>query len=181
MHEQLVPGQWNRTNAGPREDGGDISYAKGKTDKVEAKTLADLLRTDLIPEAYQIKHDRRELRELARGRLRLIQRRGKLQSTLWNQAIKHNVEISGSQWRQLNQLQQWLLPQLPPAANLQAQLLCEQISQLQQHIHRIEDEIEKQVPFEAAAERLMEVPGIGKVGAWTIMAEIGDIARFPSA
>jgi transposase len=158
-----------------------ISYAKVKTDKVDAKTLAELLRADLIPEAYQITRDRRELRELTRGRLRLIQWRGKLQSTLWNQAIKYNVQISGSQWRQLDQLQQWLQPQLPPAANLQAQLLCEQISQLQQHIHRLEDEIEKQVPFEATAERLMAVPGLGKVGAWTILAEIGDIRRFPSA
>mgnify|MGYP006293868409 CR=1 FL=1 len=158
-----------------------ISYAKVKTDTVDAKTLAELLKADLIPEAYQIKHDRRELRELTRGRLRMIQWRSKLQSALWGQAIKYNVQISASQWRQLGQLQQWLAPQLPPAASLQAELLIEQMSQIQQHIHRIEEEIEKQVPFEAAAERLMEVPGVGKVGAWTILAEIGDIHRFPSA
>ena len=119
-----------------------ISYAKVKTDKVDANTLAELLRADLIPEAYQIKHDRRELRELTRGRLRLIQWRGKLQSTLWNQAIKYNVQISGSQWRALDKLSDWLEPQLPPAANLQVQLMLEQISQLQQHIHRLEEEIE---------------------------------------
>ena len=158
-----------------------ISYAKVKTDKVDAKTLAELLRADLIPEAYQITHDRRELRELTRGRLRLIQWRGKLQSTLWNQTIKYNVQISGPQWRKLEKLQQWLQPQLPPAANLQAQLMIEQISQVQTHIHRIEEEIERQVPFEETAERLMAVPGLGKVGAWTILAEIGDITRFPSA
>jgi transposase len=44
-----------------------ISYAKVKTDKVDAKTLAELLQADLIPEAYQIQHDRRELRELTKG------------------------------------------------------------------------------------------------------------------
>src|SRR5699024_7986772 len=53
-----------------------ISYAKVKTDKVDAKTLAELLRADLIPEACQAKPDRRELRELTRGRLRMIQWRG---------------------------------------------------------------------------------------------------------
>ncbi|WP_073065446.1 transposase [Fodinibius roseus] len=26
----------------------------------------------------------------------------------------------------------------------------------------------------------MAVPGLGKVGAWTILAEVGDITRFPS-
>jgi len=139
------------------------------------------MRADLIPEAYQIKHNRRELRELTRGRLRLVQWRGKLQSTLWNQAINYNVQIGGSQWRYLDKLGNWLQPQLPPAANLQAQLMLEQISQLQSHIHRLEEEIERQVSFEEAAERLMTVPGLGKVGAWTILAEIGDIARFPSA
>ena len=158
-----------------------ISYAKVKTDKVDAKTLAELLRADLIPEAYQIKHDRRELRELTRGRLRLIQWRGKLQSTLWNQVIKYNVQISGTQWRYPDKLGNWLQPQLPPAANLQAQLMLEQITQLQGHIHRLEEEIEQQTTFDEAAERLMAVPGLGKVGAWTILAEIGDIARFPSA
>ncbi len=158
-----------------------ISYAKVKTDTVDAKTLAELLSADLIPEAYQVQHDRRELRELTHGRLRMVQWRGKLQSALWGQAIKYNVQISGNQWRQLNQLQQWLGSQLPPAANLQARLLIEQMSQLQSHIHRIEEEIERQVPFGEVAERLMAVPGLGKVGAWTILAEIGDITRFPSA
>lgn len=158
-----------------------ISYAKVKTDKVDAKTLAELLQADLIPEAYQIKHDRRELRELTRGRLRMVQWRSKLQSALWGQAIKYNVQITASQWRYLDKLQTWLQSQLPPAANLQVELLIAQLSQLQGHIHRIEGEIEKQVPFEAAAQRLMEVPGSGKVGAWTILAEIGDIHRFPSS
>src|SRR5699024_10241594 len=187
MHEQLVLAErlvsdkQCRSDAGPCEDAGAISYAKVKTDTVDAKTLAELLKADLIPEAYQIKHDRRELRELTRGRLRLIQWRGKLQSTLWNQAIKYNVQISGSQWRYPGKLQDWLVPQLPPAASLQAQLILEQISQLQTHIHRLEEEIDQQVPFEETAERLMAVPGLGKVGAWTIMAEIGDIHRFPSA
>jgi len=47
-----------------------ISYAKVKTDKVDAKTLAELLRADLIPEAHQAAPQRRALRELTRGRLR---------------------------------------------------------------------------------------------------------------
>lgn len=158
-----------------------ISYAKVKTDKVDAKTLAELLRADLIPEAYQIQPDRRELRELTRGRLRLVQWRGKLQSTLWNQAIKYNVPIKSSQWRYPAKLQQWLGPQLPLAANLQAELMIEQICQLEAQIHRLEEQIETQIPFEEAAGRLMDVPGLGKVGAWTILAEIGDINRFPTA
>jgi transposase len=158
-----------------------ISYAKVKTDKVDARTLAELLQADLIPEAYQIKPARRALRELTRGRLRMIQWRSKLQSTLWNLAGKYNVHINGHDWRALDKLRDWLSGQLPPAAELQAELMLAQISQLQKHLHRLEKEIEKQGIFTEAVKRLMEVPGIGKVGAWTILAEIGDITRFPSA
>jgi transposase len=158
-----------------------ISYAKVKTDKVDARTLAELLRADLIPEAHQARPDRRELRELTRGRLRMIQWRSKLQSTLWGLAAKYNVTIGDYGWRQLGELHQWLQPQLPAAANLQAGLMLEQISQLQAHIHQIEQEIEQQTAFDEAADRLLAVPGMGKVGAWTILAEVGDITRFPSA
>jgi transposase len=158
-----------------------ISYAKVKTDKVDAKTLAELLRADLIPEAYQAKPARRELRELTRGRLSTGQWRGKLQSTLWGLAAKYNVNIGGHGGRQLAELKQWLHPQLPPAANLQAHLMLGQIRQLQTDIHRLETEIEQQAAFDEAAERLQAVPGLGKVGVWTILAEIGDINRFPSA
>ena len=158
-----------------------ISYAKVKTDKVDAKTLAELLRADLIPEAHQASHERRQLRELTRGRLRMIQWRSKLQSTLWGLTAKYNVQISGTQWRYPGKLQEWLLPQLPAAANLQARLMLKQVRQIQIHIHQIEQEIEEQSTFNEAAERLMAVPGLGKVGVWTILAEIGDIQRFPSA
>src|SRR5699024_9380 len=157
-----------------------ISYAKVKTDKVDAKTLAELLRAELIPEAHQAGPKRRELRELTRGRLRMVQWRARTQSVLWGQAIKYNVLISGEDWRYLGELEHTLSRLLPPAASLQSELLIGQISQLCRHIMRLEDEIEKQATFSETCQRLMGVPGLGKVGAWTILAEIGDITRFPS-
>jgi len=60
-----------------------ISYAKVKTDSVDARTLAELLQVGLIPEAHQCRREQRDLRELTRGRLRMIQRRSGLQSSLW--------------------------------------------------------------------------------------------------
>jgi len=90
------------------------------------------------------------------------------------------VKIRSSQWHYPVTLQQWLEPQLPPAASRQAGLLIAQIRQLQTQIHRIEEEIDRQVPFEESAQRLMEVPGLGNVGAGTILAEMGDIHRYPS-
>lgn len=159
-----------------------ISYAKVKTDKVDAKTLADLLRAGLIPEAHMQMGNQRDLRELTRARLRMIHRRERLQSSLWNLAAKYNVNIHDveSTWRHPDQLRQWLEAQLPPVSYLEANLLLEQLIQLQRHIIQIEESIEEQTMFSSELERVMAVPGIGLVTGWTILAEVGDILRFPT-
>src|SRR5699024_3103610 len=43
LAERLVSGQWHRPDAGPCEDAGAISYARVKTDKVDARTLVERL------------------------------------------------------------------------------------------------------------------------------------------
>ena len=45
-----------------------IAYAKVKNDKVDARTLADLLRSGMIPECYIPSIETREIRDLARRR-----------------------------------------------------------------------------------------------------------------
>ena len=49
-----------------------ISCAKGKTDAIDAATLAQLLRSDLIPKAHMVSAERREARDLLRARLQLV-------------------------------------------------------------------------------------------------------------
>src|SRR5687768_15893676 len=51
-----------------------ISYAKVKTDRVDARTLAQLLRVGLIPEAHMVSAEHREVRDLLRARLKLVTR-----------------------------------------------------------------------------------------------------------
>src|SRR6267143_486111 len=52
-----------------------IAYAKVKSDKVDARTLADLLRADLIPESYVPGRDIREIRDLVRRRHYMVKLR----------------------------------------------------------------------------------------------------------
>lgn len=160
-----------------------ISYAKVKTDKVDARTLADLLRAGLIPEAHKQMGAQRELRELTRGRLRMVGRRDKLKNMVWNLAAKYNVRIGDYEngWRYPDELQRWLEGKLPRTAHFEAGLLLDQMRQLQGHIHQMEQQIEQQVAFTKALERMLPIPGIGLVTGWTILAEVGDIQRFPSA
>ena len=51
-----------------------ISYAKVKTDAVDAPTMAQLLRVQLIPEAHMNGEGTRDVRDLLRARLLLVRR-----------------------------------------------------------------------------------------------------------
>ncbi|MEO9886992.1 MAG: IS110 family transposase [Balneola sp.] len=157
-----------------------ISYAKVKTDSVDARTLAELLRVGLIPEAHQCKREQRDLRELTRGRLRMIERRSSLQSSLWQLAAKYNVIVQDVGWRYLQPLEEFLGERLPLVARIEAQLLLKQIRLVQDQVGELEQAIENHTHFHKDVERLKVLPGFGLVCAWTVIAEIGDITRFPT-
>jgi transposase len=158
-----------------------ISYAKVKTDAVDARTLADLLRVDLIPKAHQPPLDQRELRERTRARVRMIDNRRHVQSRLWHLAAKYNVIIDEVGWRYLDRVEGLLLGRLPAAVHLESRLLLGQIRQIQQDIVTMEQDITTQVHLHPRVALLQDLPGFGLVCSWTVMAEIGDITRFPSA
>src|SRR5688572_31351583 len=57
-----------------------IASARVKTDSVDARTLAHLLRTDLLPEAYIAPRELRDLRDLLRQRVALTHMRSALKN-----------------------------------------------------------------------------------------------------
>jgi transposase len=57
-----------------------IASARVKTDAVDARTLAHLLRTDLLPEAYIAPRELRDLRDLLRHRVALTRMRSSLKN-----------------------------------------------------------------------------------------------------
>lgn len=142
-----------------------ISYAKVKTDAVDAATLAQLLRVDLIPEAHMIGAEQRETRDVLRARLLLVSRALKCQRSVGALLEKYNVATAAE------------LPELP---RLQAALHAEQLALLKAHVRRLEHELRGRVLATPAAQRLVWVPGIGEMVAYTVLLEIDDIHRFPS-
>lgn len=157
-----------------------IAYAKVKTDSVDAHTMAQLLAADLIPAAHMVMGTRRELRELLRARLRLVWRRCKVQDSLYNLFFKYNVPIPKYPFRDLNRLEEHLNSHLPPASSLEAVLQIGQFRLLESQVYQIEKHIDEYRPEFPEFDRISQVPGIGKVSSWSILAEIGDISRFKS-
>ena len=157
-----------------------ISYAKVKTDAVDARTLAELLRVGLIPKAWQVERYQRDLRELTRSRLRLIERRTGIQNQIKATCKKYNADLKSLSWYDLDRIHRVLMDQLPREAMLETAVNLDQIRLIQQHIEQLEAAIEKNIWFSEQVKRLREVPGVGRVAAWTIISEIGDPKRFPT-
>src|SRR5215208_8528449 len=73
-----------------------IASARVKTDAVDARTLAHLLRTELLPEAYIAPRELRELRTLLRQRIALTQMRSALKCRVHALLATHGVQTSHS-------------------------------------------------------------------------------------
>jgi len=143
-----------------------IAAAKVKTDQVDSDTLALLLRADLIPVAHMIRADQRGPRDLMRTRLRLVEKCVSAQNSIDRLLEKFNVSDVGARDE---------LYQLPAACQ------AAQIALLTQQIATVERALYPHLLPNADVQRLLWIPGLGKVNAFTIYTEIDGISRFPSA
>lgn len=157
-----------------------ISYAKVKTDKVDSHTLAQLLRMNLIPTAHQITPDKRGKRDAMRARLRLVQK--KTSSIISIHRILEKFNISLPENRRLQFISTLpYLKNLPVSDEYQFQVdcLCDQVHLLHQQIKSMEKSLHPQLIPNEDIQRLLWIPGIGKITAFTIYLEVDGIERFP--
>lgn len=157
-----------------------ISYAKVKTDKVDSHTLAQLLRLNLIPAAHQISPDLRDSRDLMRARLSLVHKKTSGLNSIHRLLEKFNLSIPDN--RNLHDLSTLdFLSDLPLSSeyNFHLNTLIEQIRLLHHQIRLLEKSLHPSLIPNNDVQRLLHVPGIGKIIAFTVYLEIDGIERFP--
>ena len=135
------------------------------TDAVDSHTLAHLLRTGLIPEAHMIADAQRGPRDVLRARLRLVERRSRCKNSLDRLLEKFNVTA---------------VTELPPLYQQQAELHAAQITLLTDQIHTLERAVQGELLETPAIQRLLWIPGVGRIVAFTLALEVDDIQRFPT-
>jgi transposase len=140
-----------------------IAYAKVKTDKVDSQTLATLLRQNLIPRAHKISRELRGLRDTMRIRLRLVQQRTACLRRIESIAGKFNTSSD-----------------LPDPYRFQLSVLHHLRDTFTAKILDLEKSLHGVLIPNDDVQRLLYVPGIGKLSAFTIYLEIDGIERFIS-
>ena len=154
------------------------SGLKNTDDETDAFFLADLSRLGILPEGYIYPREERPVRDLLRRRLMLVHQKTAHTLSFQNLIARERGEhITSNQIQKLRpkDVKQFFEDErlvLMGQTNIETiRFLCGQIAQ-------IEKLVMSEVELKPEYKKLMTVPGIGKILAFTIMLETGDINRF---
>jgi transposase len=150
-----------------------IAYARVKSDKVDARMLADLLRAGMIPEAYVPDRDVREVRDLVRRRHYMVRLRtmlkNKVHAEIATRWVKHDGDLFTEEGKA------FLRSLSIDAVND----YLETIEFLSRKIRELDEKVKKLAESDKYAKLLVTIPGVGWYAALLISSEIADVNRFP--
>ena len=158
-----------------------IASARVKTDAVDAKTLAHLLRTDLLPKAYIAPRELRDLRDLLRHRVALTRMRSSLKQRIGAILAKRGIQRPYSDMfgpaatRFLAELE---LPEAPRRRMFSTLAL---VGDFTREISITTEEIDARAKADPYVEVLCQIRGVGRYIAMLVIAEVGDVERFRTA
>jgi transposase len=164
-----------------------IAQAKIKTDKRDARTLAELLRGGLIPEVRRRPVENRRAQRVIRLRAFWVAKRtelkNKIRVLLAQQREEIRLEMESREeglfsGKGLESLGRLVLPELD-------QMILDDLlgsyGEVQAHLQKTDGIVEKLYEELEAARRIDTVPGFATTLSVLVAVEIGDIDRFESA
>jgi transposase len=170
----------------------DLVHAKGvraianaavKTDQIDASTLAHLARMNYIPKAYAASKEIRDLRQLLRHREWMVNQRSKAKNRIHAVLAAYNLvypvtDLFGTSGREY--LQEVMETELRPSARQVVEDHLAMIDHLTERIHALEKSISLNEKQDHIVKLLKSMPGVGRLIALILLAEVGDINRFHS-
>jgi transposase len=156
-----------------------IAEAKVKTDKVDAQVLAQLLAVDYLPGVWIADDETHTLRRQVARRAHIVRQRTRLKNRV--QSILHRNLIPRCPAADLfgHKGRAWLAEQDLPADERQAvEALLRQLDFHGEELKLIDAELARVALRRKEVKRLMTIPGVDATVALSIVAAVGDFARF---
>jgi transposase len=159
-----------------------ICAGKKKSDKIDARTIADLLRCDMFPSCYVISPELGALRRQMRFRRTVVNEQTRFKNLTAGLLMQRGVEyekrrLHGKRYFQdLMAANDWAGEEMKPLLHFNR----EQIEALGQMDKRLIGMLEKHPLLQQRLEALETIDGVGPVTALTWALEIGTPSRFRS-
>lgn len=154
---------------------------KHADDKNDAFFLAELQRLDILPEGYIYDPALRPVRDLLRRRMSMVRQRTTLLlsfKALYARTTGQALPLA--KVKMMDPAQSKALYE-HPANSLIAGIQKEHIEKLERSIALIEKEVLSCAQKLPSYEKLLSLPGVGRILGMTIRLEVGEISRFKRA
>jgi len=159
-----------------------ITAAKKKSDRLDARTIADLLRCNLLPTCYVLSPEMRELRRLLRYRQMVVAQAVRMQNKMAGLLMETGAPFVKSKLHGKKYFTQLLatLEEVPDSVKDLLRLSRGAREMFDSVQRRLVQRLLHEPRLEARLERLMTIPAVGPITALTWALEIADPFRFPS-
>lgn len=158
-----------------------IADSRQKTDFKDAMSLAQLLRTNLLPLSYAAPRDIRAQRQITRHRESLGCLRRAVKSRIQSILIRHGIIHEFSDVFGIEGINFLRSLDLPEVERYEMDQYLELVRHLGIQMGKTEERIEEFVKNNPMVRIIMTIPGISYYSGLMIVGEIGDIRRFNSA
>lgn len=157
-----------------------IAHARVKTDKVDARILAQLHASGFLPEVWAADDETQNLRRLVSERAALVRSIRRVKSRV--QAVLHAYLVAGYAGHLFGKGgRSWLATApLPKAERDLLSRHLDELDWLDAKLEKLDSALARMSLDDARMRKLMSIAGISSVVATSVIAAIGDISRFPS-
>src|SRR3954469_13887643 len=180
VRERLQAGGWTVQIADARK-ARSVGSLAAKTDKLDARVLAELARRDLVPQVYVPTFADRELKERLGRRMHMIRLRTSAINRAHGVLSQFGVKLAFDRLRQPDVDELLVERGVPEVWRRSIAEAVGVVGELDLRLIPIEAELRPLARADRRVSLLVTVPGIGDLLGLTIASEIGDFSRFPSA
>jgi len=157
-----------------------ISSAKIKTDKVDAETLAQLNRANLIPESYVPNKEIRQQQDIIREHMQLTKQKTRIINQTKAFLLKNGIKTKRSPLTKGPALKLIQASDLPENIKIKFTNQKQQHDLLKKQLKIVDDKIKELSKNNPNALLLDTIPGVASFTALTIALQIDNIQRFPT-
>jgi transposase len=156
-----------------------VAPLAAKTDRVDARLLAELCRRELVPALWLPSLDERALRERLRRRMHLVRLRTSAKGRIFGLQTQWGVRVSLARLRRADGLTLLERAGVPAVWRRSVSECLAVIDFLDARLEPLERELKPFAHADPRALLLDTIPGVAELLALTIAVEGGDISRFP--